>query len=130
IATDIPRLRAGGIGGQFWAVYVPATLPAPCALKGVFEQIDVVHRVLDRYRGTFELALTATEIERIHGKGRIASLIGIEGGHGLDNSLAVLRDLYRLGARYLTLTHNQNTDWADAAGDKPKHHGLTPFGEE
>jgi membrane dipeptidase len=130
LVTDIPRLRAGQVGGQFWAVYVPPTLPGPDAVQATLEQIDVVHRFVRRYPEAFELALSAADVERIHRRGRIASLIGIEGGHSINNSLAVLRMAYGLGARYLTLTHTQNTDWADAAGDKAKHHGLTTFGEE
>ncbi len=128
--TDIPRLRAGLLGGQFWSVYVSATLPGSEAVQVTMEQIDVVHRLCATYPDTFELALTADDVERIHREGRIASLIGMEGGHSINNSLAVLRMMYRLGARYMTLTHTSNTDWADAAGDVPKHHGLTPFGEE
>ena len=112
--TDIPRLRAGGVGGQFWSVYVPAKLPGAEALQATLEQIDVVHRLCARYPDTFELALTADDVERIHRQGRIASLIGMEGGHSINNSLAALRMTYKLGARYLTLTHTQNTDWADA----------------
>jgi membrane dipeptidase len=127
-ATDIPRLRAGGVGAQFWSVYVPATLPGADAVQAVLEQMDVVHRLCARYPDTFELALSADDIERLHRRGKIASLIGMEGGHSINNSLATLRMTYRLGARYLTLTHTKNTDWADAAGDEPKCHGLTPFG--
>jgi membrane dipeptidase len=130
LVTDIPRLRAGGVGAQFWAVYVPPALPGPAAVQATLEQIDLVHRVTARYPEVFEFATTAADIERIHRQGKIASLIGIEGGHSINNSLAVLRATYRLGARYLTLTHTKNTDWADAAGDQPCHHGLTPFGEE
>jgi membrane dipeptidase len=130
LATDIPRLRAGGIGGQFWSVYVPSELPGPEAVKAVFEQIDVVHRLVEKYSDTFELALTAADVERIHKQGKIASLIGMEGGHSIDNSLGVLRMTYALGARYMTLTHTKNNDWADSSGDKPQHHGLTPFGEK
>jgi membrane dipeptidase len=130
MATDIPRLRAGGLGGQFWSVYIPPTLSGPEAVKAVFEQIDVVHYMVARYPETFELALTAADIERIHRHGKIASLIGMEGGHSIGNSLAILRDTYALGARYMTLTHTKNIDWADAAGEKPDHHGLTPFGED
>jgi membrane dipeptidase len=96
----------------------------------VLEQIDVVHRLVARYPDTLELALTAADIERIHRHGKIASLIGMEGGHSINNSLAVLRMTYALGARYMTLTHTKNTEWADAAGDEPVHHGLTPRGEE
>jgi membrane dipeptidase len=130
VVTDIPRLRAGGVGAQFWSVYVPPIPPGPSAVQAVLEQIDVVHRMVARWPDTFELALTAADIERIHRQGKIASLIGMEGGHSINNSLAVLRMTYDLGARYMTLTHVRNTDWADAAGDKPKHHGLTRFGED
>jgi len=128
--TDIPRLRAGGLGGQFWSVYVPTKLSGPEAVQATIEQIDIVHRMCARYPETFELALTADDVVRIHKKGRIASLIGMEGGHSINNSLGTLRMMYQLGARYLTLTHVENTDWADAAGDEPKHHGLTAFGED
>ena len=130
LVTDIPRLRAGGVGGQFWAVYVPPTLPGPAAVQATLEQIDLVHRLVARYPDTFERARTPTDIERIHRHGKVASLIGIEGGHSINNSLAVLRMTYQLGARYMTLTHTKNTAWADAAGDKPDHHGMTSFGEE
>lgn len=130
LATDIPRLRAGGIGGQFWSVYVPSESSGPEAVKAVFEQIDVVHQLVERYPNTLELALTAADVERIHKKGKIASLIGMEGGHSIDNSLGVLRMTYALGARYMTLTHTKNNEWADSASDKPQHHGLTPFGEK
>lgn len=129
-ATDIPRLRAGGVGAQFWSVFVPANLPGAEAVQATVEQIDVVHQMCALYPDTFELALTAADIERIYRKGKIASLIGMEGGHSINNSLATLRMMYRLGARYLTLTHTKNTDWADAAGDETKHQGLTPFGEQ
>jgi len=130
LATDIPRLREGEIGGQFWSVYVPAEQPGPEAVKMVFEQIDIVHQLMQKYPDTFELALTAADVERIHKKGKIASLIGMEGGHSIDNSLAILRMTYALGARYMTLTHTENNDWADSSGDRPRHHGLTPFGEK
>ena len=130
LVTDISRLRSGGVGGQFWAAYVPATLPGPAAVQATLEQIDVIHRFVARYPDTLAFARSATDIERIHRQGRIASLIGVEGGHSINNSLAVLRMMYDLGARYLTLTHTKNTDWADAAGDAPARHGLTPFGEE
>lgn len=130
MVTDIARLRAGGVGGQFWSVYIPATLTNSAGVQAVIEQIDVVHRMIARYPETFELALTAADVERIHRKGKIASLIGMEGGHSIGNSLAALRMTYKLGARYMTLTHTKNTDWADAAGDVAQHHGLTPFGVE
>ncbi len=128
--TDIPRLRAGVVGGQFWSVYVPVSPSGAEAVQATIEQIDVVHRMCARYPETFELALTANDVERIHHNGKIASLIGMEGGHSINNSLGTLRMMYRLGARYMTLTHVKNTDWADAAGDVAKHHGLTPFGED
>jgi len=128
--TDIPRLRAGGLGGQFWSVYVPTKLSGAEAVQATMEQIDIVHRMCARYPETFELALTADDVIRIHKKGRIASLIGMEGGHSINNSLGTLRMMYQLGARYLTLTHTANTDWADAAGDEAKHRGLTAFGED
>ena len=130
LITDIPRLRRGGVGAQFWAVYVPPIPCGPPAVQAVLEQIDVVHQMVAHYPDTFELALTAADIERIHRQGKIASLIGMEGGHSINNSLAVLRVTYALGARYLTLTHTKNTDWADAAGDQPRHHGLTQLGED
>ena len=130
MVTDIPRLRAGCVGGQFWSVYVPSSLSGPAAVQAVLEQIDVVHRMIARYPDTFELALTADDIVRIHKNGKIASLIGMEGGHSIDESLAVLRMTYRLGARYMTLTHVKNVPWADSANDEPKNHGLTLFGDE
>jgi membrane dipeptidase len=128
--TDIPRLRAGSVGAQFWSVYVPPRLPGAEAVQMTLEQIDLVHQMCARYPDTFELALTADDVQRIHRRGKIASLIGMEGGHSINNSLATLRMMHRLGARYLTLTHTKNTDWADAAGDVAKHNGLTAFGEE
>jgi membrane dipeptidase len=130
VVTDIPRLRAGGVGAQFWSVFVPPIPPGPSAVQAVLEQIDLVHRIVASWPETFDLALTAADITQIHRQGKIASLIGVEGGHAINNSLAVLRMTYALGARYMTLTHVKNTDWADAAGDKPKHHGLTRFGED
>jgi membrane dipeptidase len=130
LATDIPRLRAGALGGQFWSVYVPAELPGPEAVQAVIEQIDVVHQLCARYPAAFEFARTADDVERIHRHGKIASLIGMEGGHSINNSLAVLRMTYALGARYMTLTHTKNNDWADSATDEPRHHGLTSFGVE
>ena len=128
--TDIPRLRAGGVGGQFWSVYVPANMAGPAAVRATFEQIDVVHRMVRKYPDTFELALTAADVERIFKAGRIASLIGMEGGHSIDNSLAVLRMFYGAGARYMTLTHSANIRWADSGTDKPNVSGLSRFGEE
>ena len=128
--TDIPRLKAGGVGGQFWSVYVPVDLQGQAAVTATMEEIDTVHRMMRRYPDTFELALTADEIERIFKQGKIASMIGMEGGHSIDNSLAALRMFYRLGARYMTLTHSSNTPWADSATDTAKLGGLAPFGEE
>ncbi|HOX56739.1 MAG TPA: dipeptidase [Candidatus Paceibacterota bacterium] len=130
LVTDIPRLRQGCVGALFWAVFVRPEPGGPVPVQAMFEQIDVTRRMVAHWSETFELALTATDVQRIHRRGKIASLIGIEGGHCINNSLAVLRMAQALGARYLTLTHTKNTDWADAAGDKPQHHGLTPFGED
>ena len=128
--TDIPRLREGGVDAQFWSVYVPADLAKKGgAARATMEQIDVVYRMLDRYPETFELALSTADVQRIVAEGKIASLIGIEGGHSIENSLGTLRMFYRLGARYMTLTHNDTLDWADAATDEPRHGGLTLFGE-
>jgi membrane dipeptidase len=128
--TDIPRLRNGHVGGQFWSVYVPVDLHGALAVQTTVEQIDLVRRMALQYPADLEIAYTAADIRRIHRSGRIASLIGIEGGHQINNSLPVLRELYTLGARYMTLTHILNTDWADSATDSPKHHGLTSFGRE
>jgi membrane dipeptidase len=127
--TDLPRLREGRVGGQFWSVYVPSSPTNADPVVAVLEQIDLVHRMIARYPGDLELALTADDVKRIHKKGKNASLIGMEGGHSIGNSLGVLRATYALGARYMTLTHMQNNDWADSATDKPVHNGLTPFGE-
>ncbi len=129
--TDIPRLRQGGVGAQFWSAYVPAsTGKKGTAVRETLIQIDVIRRMVAAYPDTFEMAWTADDVVRIRKEGKIASLIGIEGGHSIDNSLGVLRMLYALGARYMTLTHSETLDWADSATDKPRHHGLTPFGEE
>lgn len=128
--TDIDRLRRGGVGAQFWSVYVPAELPGADATRATMEQIDVVHRLIERYPDTFELALSTADIQAIHKRGRVASLIGMEGGYAIADSLGVLRQFYRLGARYMTLTHSKLVHWADSATDNPKHAGLTRFGEE
>ncbi len=129
--TDIPRLRQGGVGAQFWAAYVStSTVKDRTAVTKTLEQIDVIHRMVRQYPDTFEMASTADDILRIRKQGKIASLIGVEGGHSIDNSLGVLRTYYGLGVRYMTLTHTDNTDWADSATDKPKHNGLSPFGEQ
>ena len=129
--TDIPRLRHGLLGGQFWSVYVPINEygGTPEHVQQVIEQIDVVYRMTSMYADTFEMAYTAEDIERIHSKGKIASLIGIEGGHAINDSLAVLRRLYQLGARYMTLTHSKSVRWADSATDMVRHEGLSEFGE-
>ena len=127
---DIPRLRKGGVGGPVLSVYVPFELAGPQAVVAVLEQIDDVHRWSARYPDVFALATTADDVVRIHKAGKIASLIGMEGGHSIDNSLGALRTLYAAGARYMTLTHSKNNDWADSATDAPVHGGLTRFGEE
>ena len=128
--TDLPRLRAGGMGGQFWSVYVPASLAGDGAVTAVLEQIDVTRRMIACYPGDLELALTADDVERIFAAGRIASLLGAEGGHAIAGSLGVLRMLYALGVRYMTLTHNANVGWADSATDEPQAGGLTDFGRD
>jgi membrane dipeptidase len=128
--TDLPRLAKGGVGAQFWSVFVPADLQGDSAVSTTLEQIDLVRQLAARYPGALELASTAADVERIMSSGRIASLLGAEGGHSIASSLATLRALYRLGVRYLTLTHNRNTPWADSATDKPAAGGLTAFGRE
>ena len=128
--TDIPRLRAGGLGAQFWSVYVPASLQGQAATRTVLEQIDLVHRMVARYPDTFEMARTAADIDRIVKAGRIASMVGVEGGHAIDNSLGTLRMMHALGAGYMTLTHGDNVPWADASTDTPRLGGLSKFGEE
>jgi membrane dipeptidase len=129
--TDIPRLRKGGVGAQFWSAYVSSSPQKRGeAVRTTLEQIDVIRRFVHAYPDVFELALTADDVVRIRKDGKIASLIGVEGGHSIDNSLGVLRSLYALGVRYMTLTHSDTLDWADSATDEPKSHGLSPFGEE
>jgi membrane dipeptidase len=131
IHTDIPRLRQGNVGAQFWSVYVPTDLARKgTALQTTVEQIDLVRALVRRHPETFEMAFTADDVDRCRRTGRIASLIGVEGGHCIEDSLANLRRLHELGARYMTLTHTDTIDWADAATDKPRHGGLTAFGEE
>jgi membrane dipeptidase len=130
LMTDIPRLRAGMVGAQFWSVWVPVNLQGFQAVQTTLEQIDLVKRMAARYPADFEMAYTAADIRRIHKAHKIASLVGIEGGHQINNSLAVLRQMYDAGARYMTLTHSMNTEWADSATDSPAHNGLTPFGIE
>ena len=128
--TDLPRLAQGKLGGQFWSVYVPTSLDGASAVQATLEQVDVVRRLIEMHPDTFGLAHTAEEIRTIHAEGKIASLIGMEGGHSIGNSLAVLRQMFELGARYMTITHSTHTDWADSATADPLHGGLTEFGEE
>ena len=128
--TDLPRLRQGGVGGQFWSVFVPASLTGDDAVSATLEQVDAGHQMVARYAGELAFARTADEVARAWELGRIASLLGAEGGHSINNSLATLRMLHVLGVRYLTLTHNSNVDWADSATDVPVHHGLSAFGVE
>ncbi|MFI6425561.1 dipeptidase [Promicromonospora sp. NPDC050880] len=128
--TDLPRLREGGVGAQFWSVYVPSTLQGGAAVTATLEQIDCVHRLVERYPDTLRLALTAADVEQAWSEGRIASLMGAEGGHSIDGSLAVLRMLLTLGVRYMTLTHNDNVPWADSATDEEVLGGLSAFGED
>ncbi|MDB5702655.1 MAG: rane dipeptidase, partial [Sphingomonadales bacterium] len=130
LMTDMARLHAGHVGGQFWSVYIPAKVTGPAAIRMTIEQIDIVHRLVARYPRDLEMANTAADIVRIHKAGRVASLIGIEGGHQIGNNLAALRQFHALGARYMTLTHFLNNDWADSATDDPMHHGLTEFGKQ
>ena len=128
--TDLPRMARGGVGAQFWSVFVPADLAGETAVTATLEQIDLVHEMIGRYPGALELALTAADVERINAAGRLASLIGAEGGHSIGGSLGTLRAFYALGVRYLTLTHNRNLPWADSATDMPSVGGLTEFGRE
>ena len=129
--TDLPRLRRGRVGGLFWSVYIPIEGYGgkPSAVQAVMDQIDLVKRLINHHEDDLELALDASSIRRIHKVGKIASLIGMEGGHSINNSLASLRQLYELGARYMTLTHSKGLLWADSATDTPRHGGLTGFGE-
>jgi membrane dipeptidase len=128
--TDLPRLRRGGVGGQFWSVYVPGTLRGDAAVATTLEQLDLVHRMVRCHPDDLELALSAEDAEAAFSRGRIASLLGAEGGHSIANSMGVLRMLHRLGVRYLTLTHNVNVPWADSATDVPAVGGLSAFGRE
>src|SRR5580700_1252117 len=130
LMTDIPRLRAGHVGAQFWSVWIPVETQGFAAVQMTLEQIDLVKRMSAQYPADFAMAYSAADIRRIHKSHKIASLIGIEGGHQINDSLAVLRQMYDAGARYMTLTHSSNTSWADSATDTPAHHGLTPFGVE
>jgi membrane dipeptidase len=130
--TDIARLRAGGVGGQFWSVYIPSSpeVGKRGFARAQLEQLDIALRMIERYPDVFSLALTADDVERQNATGRIASLLGIEGGHAIENSLGALRAFSRLGVRYMTLTHFNTTDWADSATDAARHGGLTKFGAE
>jgi len=130
LMTDIPRLRAGHVGAQFWSVWIPVEIKGAEAVQTTSEQIDIVKGLTARYPRDLEMAYTAADIRRVHKAGKVASLIGVEGGHQIHDSLAVLRQYYDLGARYMTLTHTSNTAWADSATDTPAHHGLTAFGKE
>jgi membrane dipeptidase len=128
--TDIPRLRAGMVGGQFWSVYIPYTPADSGAAKRQLEQIDIALQIIGRYPDALELALDASDVERVFASGRVASLLGIEGGHAIENSLGALRAYHAMGVRYMTLTHNSSLDWADAGSGEHTHGGLTEFGRE
>jgi len=128
--TDLVRLRQGGVGAQFWSVYVPSSLAGDAAVAATLEQIDFVHQLVARHPDQLGLALTADEVRSVFASGRVASLIGAEGGHSIACSMAALRALYALGTRYLTLTHNDNVPWADSATDEARLGGLGPFGHE
>lgn len=128
--TDLPRLREGCVGAQFWSVYVPSTLAGDSAVTATLEQIDFVHTMIARHSDHLGLALTADQVDAVFARGTIASLLGAEGGHSIGCSIGALRMLYALGVRYLTLTHNDNVAWADSATDEPQLGGLSPFGHE
>ncbi|MBR9990495.1 MAG: dipeptidase [Gemmatimonadetes bacterium] len=128
--TDIERLRQGMVGAQFWSVYIPFNAVEDGAAKTQLEQIDIAHQIIQRYPDVFELALTSTDVDRIFRSGRIASMLGMEGGHAIENSLGALRAFYDLGVRYMTLTHSANLDWADSCCALREHGGLTEFGRE
>jgi membrane dipeptidase len=128
LMTDMERLHQGRLGGQFWSVYINGAVTGDAAIRETIEEIDVVRRMIDAYPKDLELARTADDVVRIHKGGKVASMIGVEGGRQIGGSLAALRQFYNLGARYMTLTHNQTTEWADSATDDPKYGGLNPFG--
>src|SRR5438445_9681309 len=128
LMTDMARLHQGRVGAQFWSVYIPSEVTGDAAIRETIEQIDIVKRLVEAYPNDLALAGTADDVVRIHKTGRVASLIGIEGGHQIGGNLAALRQFYELGARYMTLTHFKNNEWADSATDDPKYHGLTDFG--
>jgi len=128
LMTDMARLHRGRVGGQFWSVYIDGTITGDAAIRETIQQIDIVRRMIEGYPNDLELASSADDVVRIHKGGRIASMIGVEGGRQIGGSLAALRQYYNLGARYMTLTHNQTTEWADSATDEPKYGGLSAFG--
>ncbi|HEY0164799.1 MAG TPA: dipeptidase [Sphingomicrobium sp.] len=130
VMTDMARMRAGRVGGQFWSVYITGTITGDAALRATIEQIDTARRLIAAYPRHLEIASTAADIERIHRQGKIASVLGMEGGRQIAGSMPALRQFYALGVRYMTLTHNQTTEWADSATDEPKHGGISPFGAE
>ena len=129
LMTDMARLHEGRVGGQFWSVYIPSEVTGDAAIRETIEQMDIVHRLVKAYPNDLALARTADDVERIHKGGRVASMMGIEGGHQIGGSMAALRQFYALGARYMTLTHFKNNEWADSATDDPKFHGLSDFGK-
>src|SRR5256885_5137120 len=128
LMTDMARLHQGRVGAQFWSVYIPSEVTGDAAIRETIEQIDIVKRMVKAYPNDLALAGTADDVVRIHNTGRVASLIGVEGGHQIGGNLAALRQFYELGARYMTLTHFKNNEWADSATDDPKYHGITDFG--
>ena len=130
LMTDMARLHRGRVGGQFWSVYIDGTITGDAAIRETIQQIDIVRRMIEAYPQDLEQAFTANDIVRIHRKGKVASMIGVEGGRQMGGSLAALRQFYNLGARYMTLTHNQTTEWADSATDEPRYDGLSAFGIE
>ncbi len=129
LQTDIPRLHAGQVGGQFWSVWVPANITGPAAVKATLEEIDIIRGIVARYPKDFELAGTAADVRRIQKTGKVASMMGVEGGSQIDNDLAVLRQYYALGVRYMTLTHVRHNDWADSANEAPRAEPVTAFGK-
>ncbi|MEL7446321.1 MAG: dipeptidase [Pseudomonadota bacterium] len=128
--TDLARLAAGKVGAQYWSVYVPTSISEPEAVQMTMEQIDVMKRLIARYPERLEYVETADQLERAMAEGKVASMLGMEGGHSIGSSLAVLRQMYDLGARYMTITHSRNTPWADSATDEPEHDGLSDFGKD
>jgi membrane dipeptidase len=129
-SIDIPRMREGGLGAIFFSIWIPGTVTGPEAVKRAMDQIDAVRRQVQLHPNDLALATTAGDVRRIHAEGKIAALMGVEGGHMIDNDLGVLRDFAALGVRYMTLTHSVNVEWADSSTDKPAHDGLTVFGKQ